>query len=80
MKSRDRHTKQEVRRAKKEKKSPKQDFRNQKSSGKSGGAGTASSAAARQRVKRSGFEAVKLHIESSGHTGRTSRSATAVMY
>lgn len=80
MKSRDRHAKQEVRRAKKEKKSPKQEVRGQRSSGKPGVVNTPSSAAVRDRVKRSGFEAVKLHIESSGHTGRTSRSATSVMY
>ncbi|XP_063838814.1 sodium/hydrogen exchanger 9B2-like isoform X2 [Ostrinia nubilalis] len=78
MKSRDRHTKQEARRGKKEKKSPKQEARGQRSSGKSGRASPPSSAAVRDRVKRSGFEAVKLHIESSGHNGRTSRSATAV--
>ncbi|CAH0726634.1 unnamed protein product, partial [Brenthis ino] len=32
----------------------------------------------RDRAKRSGVEAVKLYLKSTGGTGRTSRSATAV--
>lgn len=32
----------------------------------------------RERGKRSGVDAVKLHLQSTGFTGRTSRSATAV--
>ncbi|XP_053615352.1 sodium/hydrogen exchanger 9B2-like isoform X1 [Plodia interpunctella] len=64
MKSRDRRAK-----PKHEKKSGKQETK--------GGIVTASGQG-RVRAKRSGAEAVKLHIQSSGSTGRTSRSATAV--
>lgn len=32
----------------------------------------------RERGKRSGVEAVKLHLQTTGSTGRTSRSATSV--
>lgn len=32
----------------------------------------------RERGKRSGVEAVKLHLQTTGFTGRTSRSATSV--
>lgn len=31
-----------------------------------------------RRIKRSGLEAVKLHLQTTGDTGRTSRSATSV--
>ncbi|KPJ15199.1 hypothetical protein RR48_09226 [Papilio machaon] len=34
----------------------------------------------RERAKRSGIEAVKLHLQATGGTGRTSRSATSVKY
>lgn len=37
-------------------------------------------AAAAERAKRSGVEAVKLHLQATGGTGRTSRSATAVRH
>lgn len=33
----------------------------------------------KNRSKRSGVDAVKLHIQATGGTGRTSRSATAVI-
>ncbi|GBP62616.1 hypothetical protein EVAR_46455_1 [Eumeta japonica] len=42
------------------------------SGGGAGGAG-------RARSKRSGIEAVKLHLQTTGGTGRTSRSATSVL-
>lgn len=82
MKSRERHAKQEVRRSKKEKKSLKQEIRHQKGSGKgaASGHGGQGPAAVRDRNKRSGVEAVKLHLETSGHNGRSSRSATTVIY
>jgi hypothetical protein len=73
MKSRDRLTKQEARRPKKEKKLPRQDIRGHKGLGKE-----ETEAEVRERIKRSGVEAVKLHLVTSGHTGRTSRSATSV--
>lgn len=47
---------------------------------KNGGSKSASSPgmARRERGKRSGIEAVKLHLQTTGSTGRTSRSATSV--
>lgn len=47
---------------------------------KNGGSKTAPSPGMvlQQRRKRSGFEAVKLHLQITGSTGRTSRSATSV--
>lgn len=40
--------------------------------------GSTDSVDKRTRDKRSGVEAVKLYLETSGSTGRSSRSATAV--
>lgn len=84
MKKRDRRTKQDVKGLKGDKKgvkeasrSSKQDVRGSKRQVNSGASGTAS---VRARTKRSGVEAVKLHIEVTGSTGRTSRSATSVSF
>lgn len=84
MKKRDRRTKQEgrglkpdKRTGKQETRSSKQDIRGSKRQPTSGPGGAAS---VRDRTKRSGVEAVKLHLEVTGSTGRTSRSATSVSY
>ncbi|XP_031763854.2 sodium/hydrogen exchanger 9B2-like isoform X1 [Galleria mellonella] len=73
MKTRDRRIKQDIRRPKQEKKGAKQDNRTTKAPQTSGATGSA-----RLHSKRSGVEAVKLHIQTSGCTGRSSRSATTV--
>ncbi|KOB78421.1 Uncharacterized protein OBRU01_02510 [Operophtera brumata] len=82
MKNRDRRAKQEVRgskpdkrAAKQESRSSKQDIRGSKRQQTTGAGGAAS---VRDRTKRSGVEAVKLHLQVTGSTGRTSRSATSV--
>lgn len=83
MKKRDRRTKQEVRGSKLDKRAGKQDSRSSKqdvrgSKRQSSGAGGAASG--RNHTKRSGVEAVKLHLQVTGSTGRTSRSATSVSF
>lgn len=87
MKKRDKRTKQEVRGAKQEKKVKSQDQKGNNSSSRGEkrptltGTTTGSSIVDRREwTKRSGVEAVKLHLQTTGGTGRTSRSATSVMY
>lgn len=78
MKTREKKGKQEVR-SKQESKGVKQESKGMKH--ESRGArrqAEAAAAEARERAKRSGIEAVKLHLEVTGGTGRTSRSATSV--
>lgn len=78
MKKRDKRSKQESRTkgGKQESRATKQETRGSKRQAGSGAG--ASAAVVRDRSKRSGVEAVKLHLEVTGHTGRTSRSATSV--
>ncbi|CAH0700695.1 unnamed protein product [Spodoptera exigua] len=77
MKTRDRRAKQDFR-GKQDKKGVKQEVsRSGKKHANSIGAAE-SAAAARERTKRSGVEAVKLHLQVTGDPGRTSRSATSV--
>lgn len=78
MKTRDRRAKQDFR-GKQDKKGVKQEVSR---SGKRHGSTAAaeSAAAARERTKRSGVEAVKLHLQVTGDPGRTSRSATSVSF
>ncbi|XP_047042266.1 sodium/hydrogen exchanger 9B2-like isoform X1 [Helicoverpa zea] len=79
MKTRDRRAKQDFR-GKQDKKGVKQDISHARS-GKRHAHSTSSAesaAAARERTKRSGVEAVKLHLKVTGDPGRTSRSATSV--
>lgn len=72
MKTRDRRVKQDVAVGQKlEIKGPKRGAKN-------GGSKSAPSSGIRERGKRSGVEAVKLHLQTTGSTGRTSRSATSV--
>lgn len=79
MKTRDRRAKQDFR-GKQDKKGVKQEVsRSGKRHGNSVGAAE-SAAAARERTKRSGVEAVKLHLQVTGDPGRTSRSATSVSF
>lgn len=79
MKKRDRRTKQEVRGSKQDWKGVKPESRaaKQEIRGSKRQANGANSTP-RPRTKRSGVEAVKLHLEATGNNGRTSRSATAV--
>lgn len=72
MKTRDRRAKQDFR-GKQEKKGGKEISRSGK---RQHAAETA--AEERERKKRSGIEAVKLHLQVTGDPGRTSRSATTV--
>lgn len=76
MKTRDRKVKQDVAVEQKlETKGPRPVRRT-----KNGGSKSAASPGSvlQDRGKRSGVEAVKLHLQSTGSTGRTSRSATSV--
>lgn len=73
MKTRDRRAKQDFR-GKQEKKGGKEISR----SGKRQGSAAETAAEERERKKRSGVEAVKLHLQVTGDPGRTSRSATSV--
>lgn len=79
MKTRERKAKSEkdIRGSKAEARGAKPEKRGSKRPGEEVQAAVAA-AAARERAKRSGIEAVKLHLQVTGGTGRTSRSATAV--
>lgn len=77
MKTRDRRAKQDFR-GKQDKKGVKQDI-SRSAKRQTNSAGVVETAAeARERKKRSGVEAVKLHLQVTGDVGRTSRSATSV--
>ncbi|KAJ0181768.1 hypothetical protein K1T71_002490 [Dendrolimus kikuchii] len=86
MKSRERRFKVDIlKRAKSEKEATKSDVkglkgvnRSFKKSPTSRSADAAAAASARERKKRSGVDAVKLHLQVTGGTGRSSRSATSV--
>lgn len=82
MKKRDRRTKQEVRGSKADKRTEKQESRSSKQDirGSKRQPPGAEAASGRNQTKRSGVEAVKLHLQVTGSTGRTSRSATSVSY
>lgn len=77
MKTRDRRAKQDFR-GKQEKKAAKQEVARGGKRQPNSGATAEAAAAARERRKRSGVEAVKLHLQVTGDPGRTSRSATSV--
>ncbi|KAJ8729510.1 hypothetical protein PYW08_001091 [Mythimna loreyi] len=76
MKTRDRRSKQDFR-GKQDKKGVKQEISRGGKRTNSAGV-TETAAEARERTKRSGVEAVKLHLQVTGDVGRTSRSATSV--
>ncbi|KAI5641553.1 sodium/hydrogen exchanger family domain-containing protein [Phthorimaea operculella] len=78
MKTRDRRVKQEVRSVKTEQPQRGAKGRAGGVGGVGGKPGSPRLETARERAKRSGIEAVKLHLEATGFTGRTSRSASAV--
>lgn len=74
MKTRDRRVKQDVAVGQKSESKGSRSARGAKHGSKS----ATTEAALRERGKRSGVDAVKLHLEATGFTGRTSRSATTV--
>lgn len=82
MKKRDKRTKQEVRGSKSNWKGTKSEFQGSKQdirgSRRHTSNGATNVATPRPRTKRSGVEAVKFHLQATGHNGRSSRSATAV--